>query len=229
MKDPPLAYVIIYDAIDDDPDYFAKAELNERVNHFKVKPGDVVIDVGAERGLWTLQACAAGADKVIAFEPDKDNYYKLCRNVYINGYADRCVPVNIALMDGSYINSKYYKLGKTAGSFLVMDEEAVKTGGIDMITTTLDVFLAGTFRQKPLEKIDWIKIDVDGAEMECLHGMKETLLKYNPTVYTEIHINYLPELESRVRDFMAEIGYTDEEVTFHKPNYGRNCIYRKKG
>lgn len=219
-----LSYFICFDPEkDDDLQYFTTAESHERANIFKINPGDIVIDIGAERGIWALQACAAGAEKVFAFEPDKDNFYKLCRNIYVANQFQNCIPVNIGIMDDNFMAMKYFKLGKTAGSFKIAYKEHLdETAEIPALK--LDTFLKPYF----LAHIDFIKIDVDGAEMEVLKGAKDTLTGFNPVVYIEIHINFIPELEEKVRDIMTSYGY-EEEVIFHKEKYGRNCLYRKKG
>jgi len=138
-----------------------------------VKPGMVVVDVGAHVGYYSLLAARHVGDTgiVYSFEPEPQNYAQLVNNISLNGY-NNVRPVN-------------YGLGRTTGPSVLyltsLDNGRhsiyrVKTGiqsEIAIETTTLDIFLES--EQWP--HVDVIKIDVEGAEADVLNGMKKSLLR----------------------------------------------------
>ena len=66
-----------------------------------------------------------------------------------------------------------------------------------------------------LDKIDIIKMDIEGAEHEALRGMKQTLLKYKPILVIEVHHEFLPFFNSTaeaVRGWLKDLGYGVETI-----------------
>ena len=62
--------------------------------------------------------------------------------------------------------------------------------------------------------IDFIKIDVEGHELEVLQGARETLLKYKPTIFIET----FPDKKTKVHEYLTNLGYRLEK-TFRGCNY----------
>ena len=116
------------------------------------KKFNTVIDIGAWCGTWT-KAIEPYAKKVIAFEPDKIHFECLQRNCTIN-----CDPRMEA------VGSEIKEISLTEDDF-TQAKRVNKEGNIRMIT--LDYL--------NYEKVDLIKIDVEGLEMEVLKGAEKTL------------------------------------------------------
>ena len=141
------------------------------------KPGDVLFDVGANIGLYSIYAAKKGI-QVVAFEPESQNFALLNKNVYLNKCVDRLVCLNIALSDkdscdylylprfkaGSAINCLGYALDQQGEAF----DPAFKQG---VMAYALDSFLArgGSFPTH-------IKVDVDGIEPKIIDGAAKTLV-----------------------------------------------------
>ncbi|HID18118.1 TPA: FkbM family methyltransferase [Candidatus Bathyarchaeota archaeon] len=130
-----------------------------------VKEGDVIVDVGAHIGYYTLLAAAliGKNGKVYAFEPEPLSFSILTRNVKENNFNDRVILVKRAVSDKT-AKVKLFPLNKNLRSYVTLPSG--KT--VDIETTTLDEF----FEDKNW-KVDVVKIDVDGAESLVFSGMKK--------------------------------------------------------
>jgi FkbM family methyltransferase len=160
---------------------------------FKIKEGDVVIDVGANYGSYTLWALARGAGFVLAFEPNEFLYNSLKNNIELNNW---------------YLRTNVYKKGLWNDEGLIkysMNKlSTVIAGQNDKIEkieiTTLDKFI----QQIRFEKIDWIKIDVDGGELEVLQGAIETIKKYKPRLLIELHNFIDKDIWAKIVEYLNE-------------------------
>lgn len=139
--------------------------------------GEVLFDVGANVGLYTLYAAARGA-KVYAFEPESQNYALLNRNVFLNGLGDRITALNVALSDKDalgalnlprfYAGSALNNFGENLNWKRERYEPAFRQG---VIAFSLDSFLERHPEAFPAH----LKIDVDGAEIKIVLGAEKTL------------------------------------------------------
>lgn len=149
-------------------------EYETELFHEFVKPGMVVVDIGANIGYYTLIAARlAGKDgKVYAFEPEPGNYDLLVKNINVNGY-NNVKPVNKALSDKKgQLKLFLDKTNLGAHSFIDSDNPQRKAGAIDVETITLDEFIENEIEGG---RIDFIKLDAEGAEGLVLAGAEKTL------------------------------------------------------
>ncbi len=138
-----------------------------------VQPGDVVLDCGAHVGVFTRKALRAGARKVIAIEPAPASIECLRRNVALEPRGDGVVayPKGVWNIDDFLVMPDG---GTLSGSFLRAGEPA--TGTIKLPLTTIDKMSA----ELALDRVDFIKMDIEGAEGPALEGAREVLRKYRP-------------------------------------------------
>ena len=144
------------------------------------------VDVGANTGIFSLIACATNSViRVIAFEPVPEIYEKLVTNVTINVFQDRCQMVQKAVSDVPGITRLLIPPGEipTEASLELQSKSALEGGTrIDIDSTTLDTVCAQ-------EAVDFIKIDVEGAEYKVLQGARQLLARCRPTILLEHHAN----------------------------------------
>ena len=145
----------------------------------EIKSGDVVLDIGAHIGYYTLIfANLVGEEgKVFAFEPDPTNFSLLKKNVEINGHK------NVELIQQAVSNEtgkiRLY-LSSEAHDHKIYDSHDGRQS-IEIEATRLDDY----FRDYN-GKIDFIKIDVQGAEGRAIQGMLNLLKKnYNVKIVME--------------------------------------------
>ncbi len=153
-----------------------------------VKKGDVVLDVGANIGYYTviISKIVGNEGKVIAFEPTKYFGDVLEKNIYENEVKN-CIVQKYALSDEDSITEII--IGENSATInWISDCENTKRGSESIETKRLDDIISDL----NLHKIDFIKIDVDGHEPAFFRGAIESIHKFKPTILMEIaHLNYL--------------------------------------
>jgi len=176
-------------------------------------PGDVVLDIGANIGYWSLIAAkAVGPEGVVyAFEPAPDNFTALETNVRLNGYRN-IVPVQRAV--GSARGPATLLLmdhGGASHGLYPHPRIAVK-GTAQVESATIDEFLDGRTAHV-------IKIDIEGGEPRALEGMKKTICGSDRCVLiSELHPTMLAQAGftakaylRQLRDLGFDVSMIDEE------------------
>lgn len=143
-----------------------------------VKEGDIVVDLGANIGYYTLLAAklVGSKGKVYAFEPEPRNYDLLLRNIELNGY-ENIVPVQKAVSNAAGI-VRFYLSDKDIGAHTLRKHRSDKRyfnqnsfgKFIEVESISLDEFFKDEQHQ-----IDVIKMDIEGAEMLALAGMDRVI------------------------------------------------------
>ncbi len=166
----------------------------------RLRPGDVVYDIGAHVGLYTLgSTCKVGLEgHVYAFEPLKRNVQFLRRHVELNRLSN-CTVVEVAVCD-----STGWRPFDASGCH--SEARLSKTGSSTVPTLSLDDFLSGGPDRRPPNVI---KIDARGAEMEILGGGRRTLTEFTPRILLFI---YSEDEGRRCRESLSSLGYTFEQV-----------------
>ncbi|HVA96930.1 MAG TPA: FkbM family methyltransferase [Candidatus Acidoferrales bacterium] len=137
----------------------------------KIKKGDIVVDIGAHIGYYTLIAASIVGDKgkVYAFEPDPSNFHLLKKNINVNGYTN-VVTVNKAVSNKNG-NKRLYLNDENRGDHRVFDS-GDKRKSIAIAVVTLDDF----FKDKK-ETIDFMKMDIQGSEVFAMKGARKIVDK----------------------------------------------------
>lgn len=153
-----------------------------RIFHQLSKKAQLVLDIGANTGVFTLLACAANPHlKVISFEPVPRIYNRLREHVRLNGYEGRCQVRNEAVSNRIGVTQFHVPFGDvpTSASLQPNGFRGVQGELIEVHVTTVDSVCATR------ERVDLVKIDVEGYEDKVLEGMRRTLATSKPTVIVE--------------------------------------------
>ncbi|MGB2713672.1 MAG: FkbM family methyltransferase [Vicinamibacterales bacterium] len=139
--------------------------------------GDVLFDIGANIGLYSIYA-ASRSVRVVAFEPESQNYALINQNIFLNGLGDRIQCLAIALSDRNgvdYIYLSRFRAGESMHNFGgALDwQQRPFTPSFQQgsVAFSLDGFLE--FQPDPFPT--HIKIDVDGIEAKVIRGAARTL------------------------------------------------------
>lgn len=156
---------------------YEKVETQFLIRHVKTEM--TVIDIGANIGYYTaLCAAAVGPrGKVIAIDPEPESHTFLKRTLVLNDFHNVEVAA-IALSDREGTSQLYLCKANRGDNRLYYDEDSQKRESICVRTTTLDCLLQ---QLGVLNKVDLIKMDIQGAECLVLRGMKQTLSE-NPAI-----------------------------------------------
>ena len=180
----------------------------------EIHSGDVVLDIGAHIGYYTLQFAnlVGPTGKVYAFEPEPKNFELLKKNVQINKH-DNVVLIQKIVSDKDgiveFFISKFDSIGNKL--FKSNGEHETKEYAIKIESTTLDEYFKDS-----KEKIDFIKMDIQGGEGKATLGMKN-LLKENKNlkIVQEWWPDGLKQNHTNPEDhlkFLRHIGYKFYEI-----------------
>jgi FkbM family methyltransferase len=182
----------------------------------EMKSGEILVDVGANVGMYSLCAARFFGTRVFAFEPESQNYALLNRNIYDNGLDGLVTAFCVALSDDTAYDRLYlskfltggscHNFGASVGPDLQPMRSAFQQG---CFATTLDALVG----QGVLPPPQHVKIDVDGIEHKVIRGAEKTLEQPSVrSVLIEINTNLDEHWE--VVDQMLDygFGYSQEET-----------------
>lgn len=168
-----------------------------------LKAGDVFIDLGTWVGIFSLYAAQIGAT-CHAIDADKWALAAFEKNLSLNpSLADKIQVHHFALNATSSPASLYAReaFGASSSSILHRLRDNLKQNTIQGQT------FADFYQQQALQRIDLIKMDIEGAEFRLLAKMAEDLSHYHfPTLYVEFHPSYLIEAEMQRLMPLALLG-----------------------
>lgn len=159
----------------------------------------VFLDIGANFGYYSISLAKQTGARVVAFEPQAGMAQRLSKHVEINQLGDQVQVQAVALSDaaGSLSMTSYAgNTGKTALSNAPGEVEVIR----------LDDWVQGNL----LERLDAIKMDVEGVETKVLRGGMETLRRFRPKLLLEVNpLALARQGESAVQlgALLAEMGY----------------------
>lgn len=173
-------------------------------------PGSVVIDVGANIGLFSLAVLASVPQSTVhMFEPSPVPRGLLSQTLKRNAFGDR-VRLNAAALYSEVGEMDFYvHAGKHAALDGLRDTRYATVGDASCIrvpVTTLDSYV----KQSAIQRLDLLKLDAEGAELSILQGATVTLRTLRPTVLFEAGMQNLTPYNvtpSELYQFFAEHGY----------------------
>jgi FkbM family methyltransferase len=199
---------------------------DEILDQFDPKPGETVVDVGAHIGLYSLIAAkrVGPSGRVIAIEPDPENCNLLQRNIELNKLSNVTILERAAFSSNSKL--KLYLPGKERGFTklsTVMANRAVTENFLEIDATTLDHLML----MQGITQINWIKIDVEGAELEVLKGATLTLaVSKDISLLIEVHNVNNMDLHSAIIKYLQPYEFYIEFERRYT-NGERHVLFRK--
>jgi len=173
-------------------------------------PNDVVIDVGAHLGSFTIRAAKMVRPKglVVALEPYPENYELLKTNVRLLHTPSNIISVRTALGDREGFADLFLNGGYMGHSSIITR----KTKSIKVPITTLDRLVT----ELGIEHVDFVKIDVEGAEYDVLKGAENTLKSNDIRLSMETHGK---AVRRKVIDLLERLRYDIIELETGKETY----------
>ena len=172
----------------------------------QVRPNDTILDIGANIGLFSIlgSKLVGTQGKVISFEPSR-NTFEACKQ-------------NLALNGCSNVKIEQLALGDTEGSIFMgkADNDALNfvdpnnANGEEVPLKTLDNYL----KINGIQKVDFIKIDIEGAEFLCFKGATELLKTHKPKIIMECNEQWCKRFGYTVFDllqFLSQFDYQFEQ------------------
>jgi FkbM family methyltransferase len=145
-----------------------------------LKPSDIVFDIGANIGTYAIRSAKKlePFGQVFAFEPLDENHEMLLHSCTLNSVNNITV---VKKAVGDKVGTVIFSHSGRNSSAKILAEPNKDSRSVEIIT--LDDFV----EQNRVEQIDWIKMDIEGAEPLVLEGMKKTLKFFQPSFLFENH------------------------------------------
>jgi FkbM family methyltransferase len=184
-----------------------------------VRPGMTLIDAGANVGQYTLLAATAvgPTGAVHAFEPVPKTFEKLKRHVDASGLAN--IHLNRAALwheNGEVTLDIPVGGSGDAGTYGVVTDRAAATKAP---AVRLDDYV----RQNHIDRIDFLKMDIEGGEPFLLRGSLETLARDHPLIMAEVNRDALQLTHSSIEEYgsmMCKLGYRAWQIDQRLENSG---------
>jgi FkbM family methyltransferase len=180
-------------------------------NYLKDKEKPVIIDVGANIGAFTVQLSQmieSIGGFVYAFEPQRQIYYMFCGNLAMNNVDNVCAelmavgnsntPITVPKIN-YYQPSSFGSVGLT-GEFDDVGQDLDFGNGEKIPQIILDEYF------KDVENISFLKVDVEGMELDVLKGGEQLIKKYKPIMYVEFYKQH--DGAKELRDYITSLGYS---------------------
>jgi len=182
--------------------------------------GATVLDIGANIGVFSRWAFRHGAEKVVSFEPSPGNAECLRRNLANEMAAGRAFVIEKGLWDTTTTVSFSATNELNPGSHCVVEN------GKGEVTVPV-VKLDDTFAELGLNRLDYIKMDIEGAEERALAGALKTIARFRPQLC--VVVEHTDDIFANGQGVVARIagagcGYryrATEAHTYVSPSRGR--------
>lgn len=197
-----------------------------------VAPGDVLYDVGANVGAYSLIASkfTNGMARVYAFEPGFSSFAQLNRNIILNRCHENVIPLQVALSNQTGISYLHYSSLDTGAARHVLRNTA-KGGEIldrsEHVQPILCFRLDDLVNYIAMSLPNHIKLDVDGAELSVLEGA-ETTLNYPGLKSILMEFDDTREESPRALQLLESKGFRIHTEKSHGNASVRNCILTRQ-
>ena len=172
--------------------------------------GAVYLDVGANNGFYYAIRIARAFPhcRVFAFEPDPKILHHLEKNVRANGVSQVTV-IRRGLLD---LKGAVKMTESFGASNFILDGTTAKSTAIEISVERLDDFVA----EEGLERVDLVKVDIEGSETRFLRGALDTLRRHRPYLMMEVRDEFLARAGSGVSELLEvtiRAGYRRYRIT----------------
>lgn len=178
-------------------------------DYVKIEVGDIIVDVGANLGLFSLYAQSFYPKKVYAFEPIETTFNHLASN--LKDY-DNVVAINKAISDTNGETS--IKVEKASGQSTLIDNQNITRSNPIRIETVETITFNSFISKYDVSYIDFLKVDCEGGELSLFLTIDKKFLKNNvKKIVLEYHTSYIKGV---VLDILKSSSFEIEEVTGDK-------------
>lgn len=184
-----------------------ETELVKKI--WKIIDAEVMFDVGANVGWYTLSFLSENKNgKTYSFEPSVENYQSFIKNVKLSGFENRAKTFNFGLFKEEKEVEFYYDIEVTGASSMA----DLRGQGTTRVETIQMKKLDDVVNNEAVDRIDFIKCDVEGSELFVYEGGLEAIKKYRPVVFSEM-----------LRKWSAKFGYHPNNIIELFKEIGYDC------
>ncbi len=190
-------------------------------HYLPIEKDDIVVDIGANIGVFTVWAAFKTRNTVYAYEPFPDNYEALEQNIRANGL-NNIMPHRLAVSDKSGTELIFYS-GKSQHHHL----KKVAPGATDKYLEVSSIVLRDIMDNNHIDRIDFLKLDCEGSEGIILRSTSEDYLRRIRKIAMEFH-NHLSEFaHDQIQNLLEGAGFTTNLDWDGKSKVGYLYAWRK--
>jgi FkbM family methyltransferase len=188
-----------------------EAELSDACRQL-LAPGGVFFDVGSNEGWFGMVACKAvgEAGRVFAVEPQERLWSVIMKNAALNGFANfTLLPFGVSSHDGSGVMNLYPSLNSGSSGVASKKRRYERTQDMALLT------LAKIIDQCGVDRIDLLKMDIEGLELQALRGAGQHLGSTIRKLIVEVHPALLSargEDQEEVYKLLGSRGYHLQQI-----------------
>lgn len=169
----------------------------------------VIFDIGANLGWYSLNVLSSNlAYKCYAFEPVQETFHRLTENFVCNGF-DVSKLYNFGFYKETAEIGFFYNTEESGASSLANLRENNATIEIVCKMKKMDDFI----KEEGIDRLDFIKCDVEGSELFVYQGGKETIEKFKPVIFSEM-----------LRKWCKKLGYHPNNIIEMLKLLGYECF-----
>ena len=169
---------------------------------FEIRPDDTVVDVGANIGAFAVYAAQRTRGRVLAVEPHPGNADALRRNLRANG-AERAEVAECAVADAPGTLPLFLGTSGTTHQLFAVGKDAGAGESVDVRVVTFSELLA----EHGFPRVDFLKLDCEGAEGLILPGLPDAVLGAIRTIAMEFHDDVSPLAHDALAKLLEEKGF----------------------
>jgi FkbM family methyltransferase len=192
--------------------YFIVPDFNYYQHFYHVKANDIVLDAGANCGHLSIffSKLVGKGGLVYAFEPDSINIERITKNIKLNASLADNIKIEELLLWDENKTIDFYEAG-TVGSSAVWIPDSDKC--VPKEAVRIDDWVL----KNNIKKLDFIKMDIEGAEIEALDGCVQTIENLKPNfAIASYHIVNGEATYIKVEAFFKKMNYPYQTVRFRK-------------
>ncbi len=195
-----------------EPLYLIYPDFEYYQHLYKIKSEDIVMDAGANDGYLTLlfSKLIGKNGKVYAFEPDAINIKNIAKNIALDKSLLDNIKIEELLLWNSNEKIDFYEAG-TVGSSAIWVPDANKT--VKKQAVTIDSWVL----ENNIQKLDFIKMDIEGAEIKAIEGCLETIKTLKPNfAIASYHIVNDEPTYIKLEKFFTALNYPVKTLKLSK-------------
>jgi FkbM family methyltransferase len=188
----------------------------------RINEGDIVFDIGANIGVFSLYAANKKASQVFSFEPDDKNYSYLSQNVSKNSLENIVKPFNFGLANSS--GKRYLQIAEIPGGHqMLRDDENFSQKDKIIVTKTFSDFI----EENKITRINFVKMDCEGAEGEILDSLNKMHFETIDKFAIEFHDNRSILSHDEIINLLNKNDFKTEIKWNGSSNYGYIFAFKK--
>jgi FkbM family methyltransferase len=196
--------------------FLSEEDSSQKLLHY-LGDSKTIIDVGGNIGQSSLEINKNRKYlykdfKIISFEPYPETYQHFIHNLKLNSEIENITVENMGLGEAESEVKMFRECNSNSGGNKVVYDQSQNTTGIKTVRiTTLDNYI----ESHKIEKVDFIKMDIEGYEYSALKGAEKTLRKFKPKLYLELDTHNLKKQgrsTAELLSFLKNLNYRIADV-----------------